>query len=203
MCITPSATHHSIQSSRSARSPAFCSFLFFYKGEFIYSFHTEVAKRSEEFLPNTSRAVSDHNSEWRSAEICWDMHCMYIGLRLEKPRAVSALGTKTSRSQRQQQPCPYGARETCSRDGHFLLPKLLRMIIASSLSLLPLPDRCSIPRGEQYTQVWAGEMVMTGPAGPWGRWQGQLSETLSHQGQMESETTALKSLPHYCILLSQ
>lgn len=131
------------------------------------------------------------------------MHCMYIGqvLSLQKPRAGSALGTKTSRSQMQQQPCPYGARETCSRDGSLLLPKLPRMIVPSSLSLLPLPDRGSIPRAGQCTQVSAGGTVMTeaqqAPGGGSRASSVVRSETLSHPGQMESEVTALKSLPHY------
>lgn len=49
MCITLSATRQSIQSLRSpALLPVFSSFLFCYKGEFIYPFYAEVGKRSEE-----------------------------------------------------------------------------------------------------------------------------------------------------------
>lgn len=69
---------------------------------------------------------------------------------------------------------PYGARDTCSRNGCLLLPKLPRMIIPSSLSLLPLPDRCSIPRAGQYnTSMSKGDDNDRGPAEPWGKWQGQ------------------------------
>lgn len=201
VCITPSATHHSTQSLRSpARSPVFCSFLFSYKGEFIHFFHTEVEKRSEESFFHTLQEQFQilivSGVVQRLAGMCT---AKYTGWSLEKPRAVSALGTKISRSQRQQQSCPYGARETSSRD-------------VSPSPWTPQNDHTKFPltsppaKQVLYSQsravhtIWAGRVL----TGLWGGGRASSvvsSETLSHPGQMESDTTALKSSPHY--LLSQ
>lgn len=158
-----------------------------------------------EFLPNTSRAVSDQKPEWRGAGACWYTCYMWIGqvLRLQKSTAESASGTdKEQLVTEAATPCPYRARETCSRDGSLLPPKLPKTIRPSPLSLLILPDRRCISRAGPYIQIEQRKGVKVEAQQDHAE-RGVSSETVSHSGQMVPEVTVSKPQPHSWILLSQ
>lgn len=134
--------------------------------------------------------------------LVYTLHVYRPGLKCTEVKSRVCLGqTKISRSEAGT-PCPHWAWKTCSRDGSLLSPKRPRTIRLSSLLLLIRQT------GVLFPKVWAGEGSKgRGPEGPHREVAGSrvwsAVKPVSHPGQMVSEVTVLKPLPHYWILLSQ
>lgn len=121
-----SATHHSRQNLRSAKSPVCCSLLFYYKGELIYPFYREVEKRIEENFFQTLQelfpVITMNGGMGRLANICATCIYVYRILCLQNSTAEYAFGTKVSRSQRQKHHILTEQERPVAEEGQLFLP---------------------------------------------------------------------------------